>query len=51
LTSGAARARYQVLTDPKSWQAGSISRRDVGDFLARQVAERTYIGQTPVLID
>ncbi len=51
LTSGAARARYQVLTDPKSWRAGSISRGDVGEFLARQVEERTYIGQTPVLIE
>ena len=51
LTSGAARRRYQVLTDPKSWRAGSISRGDVGEFLARQVEERTYIGQTPVLID
>ncbi len=51
LTSGAATGRYQVLTDPKSWRAGSISRGDVGEFLARQVEERTYIGQTPVLID
>ena len=51
LTSGATRGRYQALTDPKSWRAGSISRGDVGEFLARQVEERTYIGQTPVLID
>ena len=51
LTSGAARRRYQVLTDPKSWRAGSISRGNVGEFLARQVEERTYIGQTPVLIE
>lgn len=51
LTSGAATGRYQVLTDPKSWRAGSISRGDVGEFLARQVEERTYIGQTPVLIE
>ncbi|GAF85250.1 unnamed protein product, partial [marine sediment metagenome] len=39
------------LTDPKSWHAGTISRIDVGEFLARQVEGRTYIGQTPVLID
>jgi len=50
LTSGTATGRYQVLTDPKSWHAGAISRSDVGEFLARQVEERTYIGQTPVLI-
>jgi putative NADH-flavin reductase len=51
LTHGPATRRYQVLTDPKSWHSGSISRGDVGDFLARQVEERAYIGQTPVLID
>ena len=51
LTSGTATGRYQVLTDPKSWHGGTISRSDVGEFLARQVEERTYIGQTPVLID
>ena len=51
LTSGAATGRYQVLTDPKLWRAGSISRSNVGEFLARQVEERTYIGQTPVLIE
>lgn len=51
LTSGAATGRYQALTDPKSWRAGSISRSDVGEFLVRQVEERNFIGQTPVLID
>ena len=51
LTSATATGRYQVLPDPKSWQGGTISRSDVGEFLARQVEERTYIGQTPVLID
>ncbi|MGI9404311.1 MAG: NAD(P)-dependent oxidoreductase [Hyphomicrobium sp.] len=51
LTSAAPAGRYQVLTDPKSWHAGAISRSDVGEFLTRQVEDRTYIGQTPVLID
>lgn len=51
LTSGPLTGRYQVLTDPKSWRAGSISRADVGKFLARQVEEQTFIGQTPVLIE
>jgi uncharacterized protein YbjT (DUF2867 family) len=51
LTSGPLTGRYQVLTDPKSWRTGSISRADVGKFLARQVEEQTFIGQTPVLIE
>lgn len=50
LTNGAATGRYQVLTEPSSWRAGFISRRDVADFLARQVADRSCVGKAPVLI-
>jgi uncharacterized protein YbjT (DUF2867 family) len=50
LTSGAATGRYQVLTDPASWRAGSIARADVADFLAHEVTEAAYVGKTPVLI-
>jgi putative NADH-flavin reductase len=50
LTSGAARGSYQVLVEPSSWRGGSISRADVADFLARQVADRSLIGKTPALI-
>jgi len=51
LTSDAPTGRYQVLTDPQSWRAGAISRGNVGQFLTHQVKERTYIGQTPVLVE
>ena len=50
LTSGPARGRYQVLTEPSTWRGGFISRADVADFLAKQVADRSYVGKTPVLI-
>ena len=49
LTRGPATGRYQVLTDPAKWRAGFISRKDVADFLAKQVADRTYVDQTPLL--
>jgi hypothetical protein len=50
LTNGPATGRYQVLTEPSSWRAGFISRRDVADFLAKEVADRSHLGKTPVLI-
>jgi len=50
LTNGAPTGRYQVLTEPSSWHAGSIARADVADFLAKEVRERAYVGKTPVLI-
>jgi hypothetical protein len=39
-----------VLTEPASWRPGFIARRDVADFLAKQVADRSLVGKTPVLI-
>jgi putative NADH-flavin reductase len=50
LTGGPATGRFRVLTDPKDWRGGSISRADVADFLVREAFERRYIGQTPLLI-
>lgn len=51
LTDGPATGRYRVLTDSKDWQAGTISRADVADFLVRQVDDRALIGATPLLIN
>jgi len=51
LTSGAESGTYQVLIDPQTWHAGFISRRDVADFLTRQVTDPTYVGKTPLLIN
>jgi len=50
LTGGAATGRYHVLTDPETWRGGYIARTDVADFLAKEVIEPNYVGQTPVLI-
>jgi putative NADH-flavin reductase len=37
LTNRPATGRYRVLTAPKDWRFGMISRADVADFLVRQV--------------
>jgi putative NADH-flavin reductase len=50
LTNGPATGHYRVLVEPASWRAGMISRADVADFLAKQVADTAYIGKTPELI-
>jgi putative NADH-flavin reductase len=50
LTNSAATGIYRVLTAPKDWRFGMISRADVADFLVRQVDDCTMIGITPLLI-
>lgn len=50
LTNGPATDRYHALIDAKSWRGGFISRRDVADYLVRQIADRSCIGKAPVLI-
>ena len=50
LTNNPATGRYRVLTAPKDWRAGTISRADVADFLVRQIKDRALIGTTPLLI-
>ena len=50
LTSGPATGQYRALVDPQSWRPGAIARADVADFLVRQIADRGYIGKTPLLI-
>ena len=50
LTNSPATGRYQVLTVPRDWRFGRISRADVADFLVRQVDDRAMIGTTPLLI-
>jgi putative NADH-flavin reductase len=50
LSSGPATGRYQILTEPASWRAGTISRADVADFLVRQIEDRSHVGRTPLLI-
>jgi putative NADH-flavin reductase len=50
LTNRSATGRYRVLTTPRDWRFGVISRADVADFLVRQVDDRALIGTTPLLI-
>lgn len=51
LTNHRPTGTYQVLSDPREWRSGFISRADVADFLVGQVEDDTYIGQTPVLVN
>jgi putative NADH-flavin reductase len=50
LTNSDATGNYRVLTAPKDWRFGMISRADVADFLVRQVDDHALIGTTPLLI-
>jgi len=49
LTNGRGRGRYQVLVDPDQWRNGLIARRDVADFLVREVISPSHLRVAPVL--
>jgi putative NADH-flavin reductase len=51
LTCGPRTGRYKILSDSSQWRNGIISRADVAEFLVRQIKDRTYIDQAPVLVD
>ena len=51
LRSGSATGHARALTDPKDWRAGSVTRADVAAFLVREVFERRFVSQTPLLIE
>lgn len=42
--------RYRILTNPKDWKGGFITRGDVADFLLKAVEDDGFIGQTPLVI-
>ncbi len=50
LTYNPASHAYRVLTEPKDWRNGLVSRADVADFLVKSFQEGSYIHQTPVLV-
>jgi putative NADH-flavin reductase len=50
LIGGPRTGRYQILTDPSQWRNGIISRANVADFLVRQIEDRAYVHQAPVLV-
>jgi putative NADH-flavin reductase len=49
LYDGSHTGRYHVLTDPKRWRVGFISRADVADFLVKQIDDDRHVGATPVI--
>lgn len=51
LTSGPRTGRYRILAEASQWRNGMISRADVADFLVRQVEDRTYVHEAPVLVN
>jgi putative NADH-flavin reductase len=51
LTNRPATGQYRVLTAPRDWRFGTISRADVADFIVRQIDDRALIGTTPLLVN
>jgi putative NADH-flavin reductase len=51
LTQGARTGRYKILSEPSQWRNGIIARADVAQFLVRQIEDRTYVRQAPVLVN
>lgn len=50
LTNGSFSGRYRILTEPRSWRNGIISRADVADFLLNQITSDAYLRKAPVLV-
>ncbi|WP_294535970.1 SDR family NAD(P)-dependent oxidoreductase [uncultured Rhodoblastus sp.] len=51
LTGGPRTGRYKVLAEPSLWRNGIVSRADVADFLVKQIEDKTYLRQSPVLVN
>jgi putative NADH-flavin reductase len=49
LTNGPRTGQYQVIEHMAGIKAGKISRRDVADFMLKQLATPTSFGKTPLL--
>ncbi len=49
LTNGPRTGSYRALTDLTGITSTRISRADVADFIVRELEERKYTGQTPLL--
>ncbi|MDU8912813.1 NAD(P)-dependent oxidoreductase [Aestuariicoccus sp. MJ-SS9] len=49
LTHGPRTGSYKVLTDPKDWRLGLISRADVADYVVRALDDPAAVGAAPVL--
>lgn len=44
------RGTVQALTDPAAWRASPVARADVAAFLVRELVERKFLRETPLLI-
>ena len=44
------RGTVQALTDPATWRASPVARADVAQFLVRELIERKFLRETPLLI-
>ncbi len=51
LTNGPLTGRYNIFDKSSQWRNGIISRSDVADFLVRQIGDRTYVREAPVLVN
>ena len=51
LTGGARTGRYKVLSEPCQWRNGTLSRTDVAEYPVRQIEDRSFVRQTPVLVN
>ena len=49
LTDGPRTGKYRVIDDLGGVTAGKISRKDVADFMLKQIAAPTHFGKTPLL--
>lgn len=49
LTKRPMTGQYRVLTEPKDWRMGLISRKDVAHFLIHAIEDNAYVHQAPVL--
>ncbi len=50
LFSGPGSGRYKVLSQPRQWRNGIISRADVADFITKALSDPQHIRQAPVLV-
>jgi putative NADH-flavin reductase len=49
LTNGPQTGSYRILTDLNNVKVGKISRADVAHFILKELAEKKYFGQSPLL--
>ncbi|SIT10698.1 Putative NADH-flavin reductase [Roseivivax lentus] len=49
LTKRPMTGQYKVLTEPRDWRMGLISRKDVAHFLIHAIEDNAYVHQAPVL--